>query len=80
MSHIDVRSFSLANGSTNSDTLGPSIPACCCGQRAFVKQALRNKSFGSAMDFVWSSANTGDYAIRETIARVKTFKNFKEQV
>lgn len=43
-------------------------------------QALRNKSFGSALDFVWSSAGTGDYAIRETISRVKTFKNFKEQV
>ncbi|CAN0266305.1 unnamed protein product, partial [Hapterophycus canaliculatus] len=42
-------------------------------------QALRNKSFGSALDFVWSSSGTGDYAIRETITRVKTFKNFKEQ-
>lgn len=44
------------------------------------RKALRNKAFGSALDFVWSSAGTGDYAIRETITRVKTFKNFKEQV
>ncbi|CAN0289741.1 unnamed protein product, partial [Scytosiphon promiscuus] len=53
-----------------------------CGDGEYIiytSQALRNKSFGSALDFVWSSAGTGDYAIRETITRVKTFKNFKEQ-
>jgi len=44
----------------------------------YTSQALRNKSYGSALDFVWSSVGTGDYAIRESISRVKTFRNFKE--
>lgn len=41
-------------------------------------QALRNKAFGTALDFVWSALGTGDYAIRESISRVRTFKNFKD--
>eukprot|EP00612_Vaucheria_litorea_P000775 CAMPEP_0171457844 /NCGR_PEP_ID=MMETSP0945-20130129/3755_1 /TAXON_ID=109269 /ORGANISM="Vaucheria litorea, Strain CCMP2940" /LENGTH=1008 /DNA_ID=CAMNT_0011983523 /DNA_START=82 /DNA_END=3108 /DNA_ORIENTATION=+ len=52
-----------------------------CGDGEYVvytSQALRNKAFGSALDFVWSSVGTGDYAVRESISRVKTFSNFKE--
>jgi len=52
-----------------------------CGDGEFIiytAQALRNKTFGQALDFVWSGTGTGDYAIRETINRVKVFKNFKE--
>lgn len=52
-----------------------------CGDGEYIiytSQALRNKAFGSALDFVWSSRGTGDYAVRESISRVKTFKNFKE--
>eukprot|EP00617_Octactis_speculum_P022210 CAMPEP_0185743254 /NCGR_PEP_ID=MMETSP1174-20130828/926_1 /TAXON_ID=35687 /ORGANISM="Dictyocha speculum, Strain CCMP1381" /LENGTH=988 /DNA_ID=CAMNT_0028415799 /DNA_START=33 /DNA_END=2999 /DNA_ORIENTATION=+ len=52
-----------------------------CGDGEYIiytSQALRNKSFGSALDFVWSGLGTGDFAIRESISRVKTFKNFKE--
>ena len=52
-----------------------------CGDGEFIiytSQALRNKAFGSALDFVWSDSETGDYAIRESISRVKIFKNFKE--
>jgi coatomer subunit beta' len=52
-----------------------------CGDGEFIiytAQALRNKAFGQALDFVWSGSGTGDYAIRETINRVKIFKNFKE--
>ena len=52
-----------------------------CGDGEFIiytAQALRNKAFGQALDFVWSGSGTGDYAIRETINRVKVFKNFKE--
>lgn len=52
-----------------------------CGDGEFIiytAQALRNKAFGQALDFVWSGNETGDYAIRETINRVKIFKNFKE--
>jgi coatomer subunit beta' len=52
-----------------------------CGDGEYIiytSQALRNKAFGSALDFVWSAVGTGDYAVRESISRVKTFKNFKE--
>ena len=52
-----------------------------CGDGEYIiytSQALRNKEFGSALDFCWSGLGTGDYAVRETISRVKTFKNFKE--
>jgi len=54
---------------------------CVCGDGEFIiytSQALRNKAFGTALDFVWSSLGTGDYAIRESISRVRTFKNFKD--
>ncbi len=52
-----------------------------CGDGEFIiytSQALRNKAFGQALDFVWSGTGTGDYAIRESISKVKIFKNFKE--
>jgi coatomer subunit beta' len=52
-----------------------------CGDGEFIiytAQALRNKAFGQALDFVWSGTGTGDYAIRETVNLVKVFKNFKE--
>lgn len=52
-----------------------------CGDGEFIiytSQALRNKAFGQALDFVWSGTGTGDYAIRESISQVKIFQNFKE--
>ena len=52
-----------------------------CGDGEYIiytSQALRNKAFGTALDFVWSSLGTGDYAIRESISRVRSFKNFKD--
>jgi len=52
-----------------------------CGDGEFIiytAQALRNKAFEQALDFVWSGSGTGDYAIRESISQVKIFKNFKE--
>jgi coatomer subunit beta' len=45
-----------------------------CGDGEFIvytSQALRNKAFGSALNFVWSARGTGDYAIRESISRLK---------
>ena len=44
----------------------------------YTAQALRNKTFGPALDFVWSASGTGDYAVRESTSRIKVFKNFKE--
>ncbi len=52
-----------------------------CGDGEYIiytAMALRNKSFGSAQEFVWSS-DASVYAIRETSSLVKIFKNFKEQ-
>ena len=51
-----------------------------CGDGEFIiytAQALRNKAFGQALDFVWSGSGTGDYCIRESSNSIKTFKNFK---
>jgi coatomer subunit beta' len=52
-----------------------------CGDGEYIiytSQALRNKTFGQALDFAWSAVGTGDFAIRESMARIKVFKNFKE--
>jgi len=52
-----------------------------CGDGEFIiytAQALRNKAFGQALDFVWSGSGTGDYCIRESPNSIKTYKNFKE--
>jgi len=52
-----------------------------CGDGEFIiytAQALRNKAFGQALDFVWSGSGTGDYCIRESSNSIKIFKNFKE--
>ena len=40
--------------------------------------AWRNKCFGQALDVVWS-ADSGEYAVRESPAKVVCFKNFVEK-
>eukprot|EP00971_Amphidinium_carterae_P266164 5279779-Amphidinium_carterae.1 len=50
-----------------------------CGDGEYViytAQALRNKSFGSALEFVWS--NTGAYATRDASGKISVFQDFKE--
>lgn len=52
-----------------------------CGDGEYIiytALAWRNKSFGSALDFVWAS-DTGEYAVRESSSKIKIFKNFKEE-
>ncbi|KAM3875283.1 coatomer subunit beta'-like [Diretmus argenteus] len=52
-----------------------------CGDGEYIiytAMALRNKSFGSAQEFVWAH-DSSDYAIREGNSMVKIFKNFKEK-
>ncbi|CAN0378696.1 unnamed protein product [Ascophyllum nodosum] len=76
----DLGSTELYPQSLKHNCNGRFLVVCGDGEYIiYTSQALRNKSFGSALDFVWSASGTGDYAIRETITRVKTFKNFKEQ-
>ncbi|KAL3366453.1 hypothetical protein AABB24_011235 [Solanum stoloniferum] len=52
-----------------------------CGDGEYIiytALAWRNRSFGSALEFVWSS--DGEYAIRESTSRIKIFsKNFQEK-
>ncbi|TGJ80874.1 hypothetical protein E0Z10_g7891 [Xylaria hypoxylon] len=54
-----------------------------CGDGEYIiytALAWRNKSFGSALDFVWASKeNNNDYAIRESSTVVKVYKNFIEK-
>ncbi|XP_041479465.1 coatomer subunit beta'-like isoform X1 [Lytechinus variegatus] len=52
-----------------------------CGDGEYIiytAMALRNKSYGSALEFVWSH-DSSEYAIRESSTSVKLFKNFKEK-
>ncbi len=54
-----------------------------CGDGEYIiytALAWRNKSFGSALDFVWASKeNSNDFAIRESPTSVKVYKNFSEK-
>ncbi|PFH35779.1 putative COPI protein [Besnoitia besnoiti] len=50
-----------------------------CGDGEYViytAQALRNKTFGKCVDFVWSAE--GHYAIREESNRIRIYTNFAE--
>ncbi|GIX79870.1 coatomer subunit beta' [Caerostris extrusa] len=52
-----------------------------CGDGEYIiytAMALRNKSFGSAQEFVWA-LDSSEYAVRESSTCVKIFKNFKEK-
>ena len=51
-----------------------------CGDGEYIiytAMALRNKAYGSALEFVWA-ADSSMYAVRESNTTVKVFKNFKE--
>ncbi|MFQ6639063.1 hypothetical protein Gotur_015751 [Gossypium turneri] len=52
-----------------------------CGDGEYIiytALAWRNRSFGSALEFVWSS--DGEYAVRESSSKIKIFsKNFQEK-
>ncbi|XP_074594925.1 coatomer subunit beta' [Brevipalpus obovatus] len=52
-----------------------------CGDGEYIiytALSLRNKSFGSALEFVWA-LDSSEYAVRESNTTVKLFKNFKEK-
>ena len=50
-----------------------------CGDGEYIiytALAWRNRSFGSALEFVWSA--DGEYAVRESTSKIKIFsKNFQ---
>ncbi|KAF7492314.1 Coatomer subunit beta' [Sarcoptes scabiei] len=52
-----------------------------CGDGEYIiytALTLRNKSFGSAQEFVWAQ-DSSEYAVRENNTTIKIFKNFKER-
>jgi len=52
-----------------------------CGDGEYIiytALTLRNKSFGSAHEFVWAF-DSSEYAVRDSNTNVKLFKNFKEK-
>ena len=54
-----------------------------CGDGEYIiytAMALRNKAFGSALQFIWNNDYyEGAYAVRESGTTLKIFKNFKEK-
>ena len=53
-----------------------------CGDGEYIiytAMALRNKAFGSALQFIWNKNDASAYAVRESGTTVKIFKNFKEK-
>ena len=46
----------------------------------YTATTLRNMTFGSGLEFVWSSVGSGDFAVREVGSKIRVFKNFKEHV
>ena len=75
----DLGSCELYPQSVAHNCNGRFIVVCGDGEYIiYTAQALRNKSFGAALDFVWSSVGTGDYCVRESTSELKIFKNFKE--
>ena len=74
----DLGSVELYPQSIQHNQNGRFVAICGDGEYIiYTSTALRNKSFGSALDFVWASEGKGDYAIRESTSRIKTFKNLK---
>nr|CAG4648502.1 EOG090X01FO [Polyphemus pediculus] len=52
-----------------------------CGDGEYIiytAMALRNKAFGSGLEFVWA-VDSSEYAVRESVSSIKVFKNFKEK-
>ena len=55
----------------------PPAPSRHAGEYiTYTALAWRNKSFGTGLEFVWSS-DSNDYALRETGNKVKLYKNFQ---
>ncbi len=52
-----------------------------CGDGEYIiytALAWRNKSFGTALEFVWAQ-DSNEYATRESNSKIRIFKNFKEK-
>eukprot|EP01087_Luapelamoeba_hula_P020714 TRINITY_DN711_c0_g1_i2.p1 TRINITY_DN711_c0_g1~~TRINITY_DN711_c0_g1_i2.p1 ORF type:complete len:938 (+),score=169.54 TRINITY_DN711_c0_g1_i2:26-2839(+) len=60
------------------NTNGRFVVACGDGEYIiYTALNLRNKSYGSALEFVWAN-DKGAYAVRESSSKIKIYNNFKE--
>ncbi|DBB15486.1 TPA: hypothetical protein ACH3X3_003709 [Trebouxia sp. C0006] len=74
----DLGSCDLYPQSLQHNPNGRFVTVCGDGEYIiYTALAWRNKSFGSALEFVWGN-ESNDFAIRESSSSVKLFKNFKE--
>ncbi|CAH9147058.1 unnamed protein product [Cuscuta epithymum] len=75
----DLGTCDLYPQSLKHNPNGRFVVVCGDGEHIiYTALAWRNRSFGPALEFVWSS--DGEYAVRESTSRVKIFsKNFQEK-
>ncbi|VDK81392.1 unnamed protein product [Litomosoides sigmodontis] len=74
----DVGSCEIYPQTLAHNSNGRYVVACGDGEYiVYTAMALRNKAFGSGLEFVWST-DPSEYAVRESASSVKIFKNFKE--
>ena len=73
----DLGSSDLYPQSLQHGPNGRFVTVCGDGEYVvYTALAWRNKSFGQGLEFVWS-ADSNEYAVRESATRVKLFKNFQ---
>lgn len=71
---VEVHLQSLEHNSN-----GRFVVACGDGEYVvYTSQALRNKSFGQALDFGWSKRTPNDYCVRDQMNKIRIFNDFKE--
>ncbi|GFR46714.1 hypothetical protein Agub_g8337 [Astrephomene gubernaculifera] len=75
----DLGSCDLYPQSLQHNPNGRFVVVCGDGEYiVYTALAWRNKAFGSGLEFVWS-ADSNDYAIRESASKLKIYKNFQEK-
>ena len=73
----DLGSSDLYPQTLEHNPNGRFVTVCGDGEYiVYTALAWRNKSFGQALEFVWS-ADSNEYAVRESASKIKVFKNFQ---
>ncbi|GFQ86466.1 coatomer subunit beta', partial [Trichonephila clavata] len=75
----DMGSCEIYPQTVSHNSNGRFVVVCGDGEYIiYTAMALRNKSFGTAQEFVWA-LDSSEYAVRESATSIKIFKNFKEK-
>lgn len=75
----DMGSCEVYPQNISHNTNGRFVVVCGDGEYIiYTAMALRNKAFGSALEFIWANDST-EYAVRENNTTIKLHKNFKER-